>query len=146
MPEPIRPEDSNIPIASWGDMPLEVISSGDGQGRDDWYGPMAHKLALSEAIHQTFEQDARDQERFDKRVAAYKAARVPKKSEGYNAGVRVEEDGDAMLEPRRSDFIVFDDPDTEIDRLARLIVDGEYRRRAAALESTNPQNGENEDG
>ena len=109
MPDPINPQDHEIPIASWEDIPLEVISSGDGTGREDWYGPMAHKLALTEAIHQTFERDAENQRRADQWAEMLAS----------NSG----EDSSSLV-PNR-------DPDTPIDRLARLIVDGEYRRRQA---------------
>jgi hypothetical protein len=83
MTDPIRPEDHEIPVPGW-----------DGMR----YGPMAHKLALTEAIHQTFERDA-----------ARVESPIPKQRQC--------------------------DPDTEIDRLARLIVEGEYRRRGTNTQS-----------
>lgn len=93
--EPIRPEDHSI-IGNSVENAVRV-----NQSWTSWHA------ALEEAIHQTFERDARSTE-----------------TTGFD-------DSDEVLYYQVKKKIK-PDPDTEIDRLARLIVQGEYRRRSQA--------------
>ena len=138
---PIRPEDQII-----GGVPV-------GIGADLEESSLALKnLALIEAVRQTFERDAEWLAAVDganARHAEWEAF------EGYgDAGNFLGGNGklrapmprrrpvvDAIVGPRRPSVFWEPgsppcpaDPDTEIDRLARLIVDGEYRRRATQKE------------
>lgn len=130
MPEPINPQDHSLP-------------DGMDQALMGHYG-----FALREAIHQTFERDARYAERVE--AAAVKHAEWEAFVGHGDAGSFLGGKG-KLREPmprrrlqdiftgRRSPGVFWEpgtphrvsDPDTEIDRQARLIVDSEYRRRHA---------------
>lgn len=73
----------------------------------------ARHTALIEAIHQTFERDE------------HNLAEIAKHKEWLASG-------DAPY--NEPEVVPWHAPDTDIDRLARLIVDGEYRRRKATSE------------
>ena len=109
--EPIRPEDHKVRNDDGWDRPLQHLATADGNndGIDFFRGAM-HKAALVEAIHQTFERDAE-----------------------WAAGAKAEADDPALATVRKLMGGMLatgpEDPDTEIDRIARLIVQGEYRRR-----------------
>lgn len=111
MPDPIRPEDHNIDGVG---IKAFVFPGGGEARRPEHY-------AFIEAIHQTFERDAADSGRFEDAMKRYEALRAE--------GAEHDEDGDPLKKPERRYYLDTRDPDTEIDRQARLIVDGEYRRR-----------------
>jgi hypothetical protein len=104
MPEPINPQDHNVDAYSPTTDNVYDIRETDF----DW----ARKEALIEAIHQTFERDANDAARYQNCASECKLLKEPVPPYAMWAVDRATAD-----------------PDTEIDRLARLIVDGEYRRR-----------------
>lgn len=109
MTDPINPQDHSIRGISVEDAARRRID-GLFDGR-----PMSmYTDALCEAIHKTFERDE------------YHLGEIAKHEAWVEAGSRPGERPD-IGKPRL-------DPDTEIDRLARLIVDGEYRRRKSAHE------------
>ena len=112
MSEPINPQDhslgdptdpnSGVPMLPWTD------------SYQDW-----RVAALAEAIHQTFERDAW----LMSAIADHDKAR-----EEWQTLTLVEKEAHNF--PNFPEAIP--DPDTEIDREARLIVDAEYRRRKEA--------------
>ena len=122
MPEPINPQDHSIKGGS-----LLNVAMGYNGG---FVSP--HDHALAEAIHQTFERDAAADARFEKAQAEW-ADGEPVGTTGFYRRV----DGDPMTKPERHNFKSVPDPATEIDRQARLIVDGEYRARAEAKGANN---------
>lgn len=105
MPEPINPEGHSCAA--------EQAASGSGTAVEGVAYLQAK--ALQEAIHQTFERDAESVERWNTAAET---------SEALGESIMP---FDAWAFSKR-----IPDPDTEIDRLARLIVDGEYRRRSQA--------------
>lgn len=123
MPDPIRPEDHTI----GGRVPARFVAvNGDGLYDSRTAGPQ--RAAMAEAIHQTFERDARIFNGWQKRVAEWESADPT--TERTASGYQVRKlDGRDIRRPFSDPPRQADDPDTEIDRLARLIVDGEYRRR-----------------
>lgn len=127
MLDPIDPQDHSIDGS-----PLPVAMSEPFRS-----GEAAHGAALYEAIHQTFERDAKwltDSEKWRKQVTAYNCN--PNRERGRIIGYKPV--GEFRLfrvrptveypwnQPCRTPT-----PNTPIDRQARLIVDGEYRRRQA---------------
>lgn len=110
--EPIRPEDHSIDGNEHG---LQNQAMWDSGGRVS-----LHDRALIEAIHQTFERDALN------------VAHIDAQLERQERELREWAEAGAVGEMPNGDLHTIADPDTEIDRHARLIVDGEYRCRAEA--------------
>ena len=123
MIEPINPE--NHDVQGLAKVVFVVNPSGGRTMSVPHYQGFA-SIALVEAIHQTFERDVefagRCEERKIQSARFYACSPDPGHDYRYDAaGERIPYVGP----PRRES-----DPGTEVDRFARLIVDGEYRRRA----------------
>lgn len=122
---PIHPD-----VHSFGG--FTVLKTVTAAGREDRVSAQDH--ALIEAIHQCFERDEEAIEQFRKKLAQWEKMDEPREDENYAKGVRIDpENGEAWRKPEIENFHALPDPDTEIDRTARLIVQGEYRRRAAEV-------------
>lgn len=140
MIEPNNPQDHGFGIAGTN----AGVWTMDGDSQTNY------EAALAEAIHQTFERDEKLaqaridlRESFETDLAVWSVAK-PHPSYTKGSGYRkVRDTGDhiidAMAEPVWGKH-PYDpmgikpaaDPQTEIDRQARLIVDSEYRRRREA--------------
>lgn len=127
--EPIRPEDHSVlDHDNSGHSAVDAVHS----MQMDVQLNIIHHMALREAIHQTFERDAVP------RICGScgdlsRVAVGPEDGSGPGSACCMNPmlcDGrDCDLPPDECDHHNHIDPDTEIDRLARLIVQGEYRRR-----------------
>lgn len=121
MPEPINPEDHSI----CGEATVNAVRV--NQSWTSWH------LALTEAIHQTFERDAQPENEFRVNTERWEACDPATEETSWTDSrrqTRRHPDGQLVYNPILHGRQ--DDPHTEIDRLARLIVDGEYRRRSQA--------------
>jgi hypothetical protein len=121
MPEPINPQDHTIS----GYEPEDYMALGVRRRADE--RSSFSTLATIEAIHQTFERDAEwweGVENYRAKRAVWDAIEGGVHGDGYSTWKNTP-DGREHTPTHPASR----EPDTEIDRLARLIVDGEYRRR-----------------
>lgn len=123
---PLRPEDHSL---NGNEYHLANELKWDSGGRID-----PHGMALIEAVHQCFERDEQAVEQFKKKLAEWEQMDEPREDQNYVKGVRIDpENGEGWHKPVIENFHALPDPETEIDRTARLIVQGEYRRRAVEV-------------
>jgi hypothetical protein len=115
MLDPINPEDHRI----------GVYDGEAAEALDYRYSFEGWRMgALAEAIHQTFERDVAAVARHALLLANYDTFEGEEESDTFGPLKRAK--GSRM---RRPNYSPPEQTGYEIDRLARLIVDGEYRRR-----------------